>query len=73
MAVEYCVRGDGEEIRSFLHRLKKIVDKAWPDDMESIAEAEKAAQRQEQGRQRRQRYVDCTLRGLPPRYLKRKT
>ena len=27
MEVEHCVRGDGEEIRTFLHRLNKCVDK----------------------------------------------
>ena len=37
MEVERCVRGDKEEIRNFLHRIKKIVDKGWPDDMEGIA------------------------------------
>ena len=71
MKVEHCVRGDGEEIRSFLHRIKKIVYKGWPDDMEGIVEAEGAAERQAQGRQRRQRYIDYTLRGLRPRYLQR--
>ena len=40
--------------------------------MESIAEADRAAERQAQGRQRRQRYIDYTLRGLRPRYLQRK-
>ena len=40
MEVEHCVRGDGEEIRNFLHRIMKIVDKGWPDDMEGIVEAE---------------------------------
>ena len=72
MEVEHCVRGDGEEIRNFLHRIKKIVDKGWPDDMEGIVEADRAAERQAQGRQRRQRYIDYTLRGLRPRYLQRK-
>ena len=72
MEVEHCVRGDGEEIRNFLNRTKKIVDKGWPDDMEGIAEPDKAAERQAQGRQRRQRYIDYTLRGLRPRYLQRK-
>ena len=72
MEVEHCVRGDGEEIRNFLHRIKKIVDKGCPDDMEGIAEGERAAERQAQGRQRRQRYIDYTLRGLRPRYLQRK-
>ena len=61
LEVEHCVRGDGEEIRNFLHRIKKIVDKGWPDDMEGIVEADRAAERQAQGRQRRQRYIDNTL------------
>ena len=72
MEVEHCVRGDGEEIRKFLHRIKKNVDKEWPDDMEGFVEADRAAERQAQGRQRRQRYTDYTLRGLRSRYLQRK-
>ena len=40
--------------------------------MEGIVEADRAAERQAQGRQRRQRYFDYTLRGLRPRYLQRK-
>ena len=72
MEIEHCVRGDGEEIRNFLHRIKKIVDKGWPDDTEGIVEADRAAERQVQGRQRRQRYIDYALGGLGPRYLKRK-
>ena len=51
MEVEHCVRGDGEEIRNFLQRLKKTVDKGWPDDMKDIAEADRAADCQAQGRQ----------------------
>ena len=61
MEVEHCVRADEEEIRNFLHRRKKIVDKGWPDDIEGIVEADRAAERQAQGRQRRQRYTDYTL------------
>ena len=73
MEVEHCVRGDGEEMRNFLHRIMKIVDKGWPDDMEGFAEADRAAaERHAQGRQRRQRYIEYTLRGLRPRYLQRK-
>ena len=72
MEVEHCVRGDAEEIRSFLHRIKKIVDNGWPDDMEGIPEGDRAAERQAQGRQRRKRYIDYTLRGLRPRYLQGK-
>ena len=40
--------------------------------MEGIVEADRAAERQAQGRQRRQRYIEYTLRGLRPRYLQRK-
>ena len=66
------MRGDGEEIRNFLHRINKSVAKGWPDVMEGIVEPDRAAERQAQGRQRRQRYIDYTLRGLRPRYLQRK-
>ena len=72
MEVEHCVRGDGEEIRNFLHRIKKTVGKGWPDDMEGIVEADRVAERQAQERQRRQRYIDYARRGLRPRYLQRK-
>ena len=40
--------------------------------MEGIAEADRAAEHQVQGRQRRQRYIDYTLRALRPRDLQRK-
>ena len=40
--------------------------------MEGIAEAVRAAERQPEGRQRKQRCIDCTPRGLRPRYLQRK-
>ena len=72
MEVEHCVPGDAEEIRKFLHRMKIIVDRGWPDDMEGIAEADRAAERQAQGRQRRKRYIDYTPQGLRPSYLQRK-
>ena len=72
MAVENCVRGNGEKIRNFRRRIKKIVDKGWPDEMEGIAEGDRAAECLAQGRQRRQRCIDYTLRGLGPRYLQRR-
>ena len=60
MEVEYCIRGDGEEIRirNFLHRIKRTVDKGWPDDLNGIEAAHHAAECEAQGRQRRQRYID---------------
>ena len=72
MEVEHCIRGDGEEIRNFLHRIKRTVDKGWPDDMEGIAPADHGAERAAQGQQRRQRYIDYSLKGLRPGYLQRK-
>ena len=72
MEVERCIRGDGEEIRNFLHRIKRTVDKGWPDDMEAIAPADHGAKGAAQGRQRRQRYIEYLLKGLRPRYLQGK-
>ena len=40
--------------------------------MEGTVEADRAVERQAQGRQRRQRYMEYSLRGLRPRYLQRK-
>ena len=72
MEVEHCIRAAGEEIWNFLHRIKKTVDKGWPDDMVGIAPGDQNAERTAQVRQRRQRYIDYTLKGLRPRYLQRK-
>ena len=72
MEVEHCKRADGEEIRKLFHGTKKTVDKGWPDDMAGVVAAEQAAERTAQARQRRQRYIDCTLKGLRSRYLQRK-
>ena len=72
MEVEHCIWADGEETRNCLHRIKKTVDKGWPDDMVGIALGDQNAERTAQARQRRQRYIDYTLKGLRPRYLQRK-
>ena len=72
MEVENCIRADGVEIRNFLHRIKKTVDKGWPDDMVGVALGDLNAERTAQARQRRQKYFDYTLKGLRPRYLQRK-
>ena len=42
----------GDEIRNFLHRTKKIVDKRYADDMQGITEGERVAERLSQGRQK---------------------
>ena len=70
--VEHSIRGNQGEIRNFLHRIKRNVDKGWPEDMERIAPADRDAERTAQARQRRQRYMDYSLRGLRPRCLQRK-
>ena len=72
MEVEHCIRAEGENIRNFLRRIKTTVDKGWPDDMAGVVAAEQAAQRIAQARQRRQSYIDYTLKGLRAIYLERK-
>ena len=72
MEVEHCIRGDGEEIRKFFHRIKPTVNKGWPDDLNGIEAAQHNPEREAQGRQRKQRYIDYRLKGLRPRYLQRK-
>ena len=64
MQVKHCIRADGEEIRNFLNRIKKTVDKGWPDDKSGAIAAEQAAERTAQARQRRQRYIDYTVKEL---------
>ena len=73
MEVEHCIRADGEEIRNFLSRKKKTVDRGWPDVMVGIAPSDQNAERTAQARQRRQRYIGYTLNGLRLRSLQRKT
>ena len=68
MEVEHCIRADGEEN---WNRINKTMDKGWPDDMAGVVSAEEAAERSAHARQRTQRYIDYTLRGLRPRYLQR--
>ena len=45
MEVEHYIRAQGEEIRNFQHRIKKTVDKRWPDVMVGIAVADQNAER----------------------------
>ena len=39
LEVENCIKGDGEEIRIFLHCIKRTADKGWPDDLNGIVDA----------------------------------
>ena len=72
MEVRHCIGGDGEEIRNFLHRIKRTVGKGWPDDLNGFEAAQHNAERKAQGRQIRQRYINYSLKGLRPTYLQRK-
>ena len=72
MEVEHCIRRDGEEVRNFLHRIARAVDKGWPDEMIGISNAQHNAELAAQGRQKRQGCMDFRSRGLRPRYLQRK-
>ena len=72
MEVEHCIRGDGEEIRNLLHRIKRTVDKSWPDDLNGFEAARHAAEHATQGRQRRPSCIDYLLKILRPKYLQRK-
>ena len=58
MEVEHCIRRDGEKIRNYLHRIKRMVEKSWPDDLNGIEAAHHVAEREAKGRQRRQTYID---------------
>ena len=72
MEVEQRNRGDAEEIRNFLHRIKRTVDRGWPNDLNGIEAAHHAAEQETHGRQRGQRHIDYSLKRLRPRYLQRK-
>ena len=50
MEVEKCIRAYGEEIRNFLQRVKKTVDKGRPDDTVGIAASYQDAYRAAQAR-----------------------
>ena len=60
------------KLETFLHRCKQTVDKRWPHDLNDNEGPQHYAEREAQGRQRRQRYIDYSLNGLRPRYLQRK-
>ena len=60
------------ETSYFLHRIKRTVDKVWPYDLNGIEAAHHNAEGEAQGRQKRQRYIDYSLKGLRSRYLQQK-
>ena len=50
----------------FRHRLE--VEHCWPDDMNSISNAQQNEERATQKRRQQQRFINCSSRGLKPRY-----
>ena len=61
-----------EEMEKKFETSYTVSDTGWPDVMNGIEAAHQNARRAAQGRQRRQRYMDNSIRGLRPRYLQRK-
>ena len=48
------------------HRLE--VEHCWPDDMNDISNAQQNEERATQKRRQKQRFINCSPRGLKPRY-----
>ena len=69
--MEHCITGVGEDNRISLRRIKRTVDKSWPDVLNGTEAAQHNAEQEAQGRQRRQSYFDYSLKGFRPRYLQR--
>ena len=52
MVAEHVTRRDGEEIKIFLHRIKTVVGKGWPEDLAAVAQNYRNAERAAQDNQR---------------------
>ena len=65
---EILKRQSDENIKSYIHRIKTLVDKEWPPPPDADANARTAC-----GNQRIGKYNDCFKRGLTPPGLKQKT
>ena len=65
----------GELIKNYFHRIKSSVDRGWPGSIDETVHATEAAQNAErtiQTRQRSQKYIDFSIKGLRPLALKQK-
>ena len=67
ITAENSVRGNEEIIKNYFHRVKRAVDRGWPDE-ENADNAARAAL----NAQRRQKYIEFAVRGLTPNELKNK-
>ena len=72
---ENATRQEGELIKNYFHRIKTSVDKGWPESIDTTVHADADAQTLEkniQKRQRTQKYIDFSIKGLKPLALKQK-
>ena len=72
---ENAARQDGELIKNYFHRIKSSVDRGWPESIDVTVHVDEAAQNAEktiQTRQRSQKYIDFSIKGLRPLALKQK-
>ena len=67
ITAENSVRGNEEIIKNYFHRVKRAVDRGWPDE-ENADNAARAAL----NAQRRQKYTEFAVRGLTPNELNNK-
>ena len=67
ITAENSVRGNEEIVKNYFHRVKRAVDRGWPDE-ENADNAARAAL----NAQRRQKYIEFAVRGLTPNELKNK-
>ena len=67
ITAENCLRGNGELVKQFYHRVKSAVDKGWSLDPNGTQ-----AGRDNQQNQRNAKNIEFTVRGLKPTGIKRK-
>ena len=72
---ENAARQEGELIKNYFHRIKSSVDRGWPESIDVAVHADEDAQnakRTIQTRQRSQKYIDFSIKGLRPLALNKK-
>ena len=72
---ENATRQEGELIKNYFHRIKTSVDKGWLESIDTTVHADAdalALEKNIQTRQRTQKYIDFSVKGLKPLALKQK-
>ena len=72
--MEGATRQEGELIKNYFHRIKRAVDRGWPEKTPAqlTEPVQTVTERTVQQRQREQKYIDFAIRSLQPPSLKRK-